>query len=142
MWEFNQIYRNLEGLLTDAEQFAELLLEPLSVVDAAEIQPFAPGDFAVEPHCELPLLGGAVLFEDFSLRIQADSRAASSDGPVVGRRRSPDCCCVSWTSSEARFSWAASRSNACRGGLYALLWAHQSGGFLPTAEVERITALA
>ena len=28
MWEFNRIYRNLEGALTDAAQFADLLLEP------------------------------------------------------------------------------------------------------------------
>ena len=34
MWEFNRIYRNLEGALTDAAQFAELLLEPPAVVDA------------------------------------------------------------------------------------------------------------
>ena len=33
MWEFNRIYRNLEGALTDAAQFAELLLDPPSVVD-------------------------------------------------------------------------------------------------------------
>ena len=28
MWEFNRIYRNLEGAITDAAQFAELLLDP------------------------------------------------------------------------------------------------------------------
>ena len=27
MWEFNRVYRNLEGALTDAAQFADLLLE-------------------------------------------------------------------------------------------------------------------
>ena len=32
MWEFNRIYRNLEGALTDAAQFAELLLDPPAVV--------------------------------------------------------------------------------------------------------------
>ncbi len=31
MWEFNRIYRNLEGALTDAAQFADLLLDPPSV---------------------------------------------------------------------------------------------------------------
>ena len=35
MWEFNRIYRNLEGALTDAAQFAELLLDPPEVTDAA-----------------------------------------------------------------------------------------------------------
>jgi ATP-binding cassette subfamily B protein len=44
MWEFNRIYRNLEGALTDAAQFAELLLEPPVVTDAALPQPFAPRD--------------------------------------------------------------------------------------------------
>ena len=29
MWEFNRIYRNLEGALTDAAQFADLLLDPV-----------------------------------------------------------------------------------------------------------------
>ena len=35
VWEFNRIYRNLEGALTDAAQFTELLLDPPAVVDAA-----------------------------------------------------------------------------------------------------------
>ena len=48
MWEFNRIYRNLEGALTDAAQFAELLLDPPSVADAARPQPFAPRDYGVE----------------------------------------------------------------------------------------------
>ena len=34
MWEFNRIYRNLEGALTDAAQFTELLLDPPVVTDA------------------------------------------------------------------------------------------------------------
>jgi ATP-binding cassette subfamily B protein len=48
MWEFNRIYRNLESALTDAAQFTELLLDPPSVVDAANPQPFRPRDFAIE----------------------------------------------------------------------------------------------
>jgi ATP-binding cassette subfamily B protein len=48
MWEFNRVYRNLEGALTDAAQFAELLLDPPAVVDAPRTSPFAPADFAVE----------------------------------------------------------------------------------------------
>jgi ATP-binding cassette, subfamily B, bacterial len=82
MWEFNRIYRNLEGSLTDAAQFAELLLDPPSVVDAIEIQPFSPGDFAVELRNvsfryspALPLL-----LEDFSLRIEPNSRVG-----LIGR---------------------------------------------------------
>jgi ATP-binding cassette subfamily B protein len=48
MWEFNRMYRNLEGALTDAAQFAELLLDPPSVVDAETIEPFSPANFGVE----------------------------------------------------------------------------------------------
>ena len=48
MWEFNRIYRNLEGALTDAAQFAELLLDPPQVVDAERTQNFAPSDYGVE----------------------------------------------------------------------------------------------
>ncbi len=40
MWEFNRIYRNLESALTDAAQFADLLLDPPVVTDAE--QPEAP----------------------------------------------------------------------------------------------------
>jgi ATP-binding cassette subfamily B protein len=82
MWEFNQIYRNLEGALTDAAQFAELLLEPPSVVDAGEIQPFAPGDFAVEVRGVSFRYSAAqpLLFDDFSLRIEANSKIG-----LVGR---------------------------------------------------------
>ena len=39
MWEFNRIYRNLEGALTDAAQFAELLLDPPSVIDVGSPGP-------------------------------------------------------------------------------------------------------
>jgi ATP-binding cassette, subfamily B, bacterial len=48
MWEFNRIYRTLESALTDAAQFADLLLDPPVVVDAPAPQPFAPADFGLE----------------------------------------------------------------------------------------------
>jgi ATP-binding cassette subfamily B protein len=82
MWEFNRVYRNLEGSLTDAAQFAELLLDPPSVVDPAAPQPFRPRDFGVElrdvdfrysPHQPL-------LLERFSLRIPPGARVG-----LVGR---------------------------------------------------------
>jgi ATP-binding cassette subfamily B protein len=47
MWEFNRIYRNMEAALTDAAQFAELLLEPPSVVDADLPDAFRPSDYGV-----------------------------------------------------------------------------------------------
>jgi ATP-binding cassette, subfamily B, bacterial len=82
MWEFNRIYRNLEGALTDAAQFAELLLDPPSVVDATEIQAFAPSEFAVELRNVSFRYSPAqpLLFEGFSLRIAADSKVG-----LVGR---------------------------------------------------------
>jgi ATP-binding cassette subfamily B protein len=47
MWEFNRIYRNLEGALTDAAQFAELLLEPPVVTDAEQPESFTPRDYGI-----------------------------------------------------------------------------------------------
>ena len=47
MWEFNRVYRNLEGALTDAAQFADLLLEPPTVVDVPQPVSFAPADHSV-----------------------------------------------------------------------------------------------
>ena len=48
VWEFNRIYRELEGALTDAAQFTDLLLDPPAVVDRAPVEVFAPADFSVE----------------------------------------------------------------------------------------------
>ena len=60
MWAFNRIYRNLESSLTDAAQFAELLLDPPAVVDASRTDPFEPAHFGVELRdVSLPLLARA-----------------------------------------------------------------------------------
>jgi ATP-binding cassette, subfamily B, bacterial len=82
MWAFNRIYRNLEGALTDAAQFAELLLEPPSVVDAETTDSFAPAHFGVtltnvsfRYSPRLPYL-----FEDFSLTINPGAKIG-----LVGR---------------------------------------------------------
>ncbi|MBL8136459.1 MAG: ABC transporter ATP-binding protein [Acidobacteria bacterium] len=48
MWEFNRIYRTLESALTDAAQFADLLLDPPVVVDTPAPRRFAPADFGLE----------------------------------------------------------------------------------------------
>lgn len=48
MWEFNRIYRTMEAALTDAAQFAELLLDPPTVVDAQPVETFGPKDVGVE----------------------------------------------------------------------------------------------
>ena len=42
MWDFNHIYRNLESSLAEAAQFTELLLDPPTVLDPAEPEPFRP----------------------------------------------------------------------------------------------------
>ena len=82
MWEFNRIYRNLEGSLTDAAQFAELLLDPPAVTDAAQAQPFVPANYAIElRNVNFRYSAGQVpLFEGFSLRVDQNSRVG-----LVGR---------------------------------------------------------
>jgi ATP-binding cassette subfamily B protein len=82
MWEFNRIYRNLEGALTDAAQFADLLLDPPSVQDVGSPVPFAPRDHAVEVrdisfrHSPAQPL----LFDRFSLTVAAGTKLG-----LVGR---------------------------------------------------------
>ena len=82
MWEFNRIYRNLEGALTDAAQFADLLLDPPAVHDAGSPVPFAPRDHSVEVrdisfrHSPAQPL----LFDRFSLAVAAGTKLG-----LVGR---------------------------------------------------------
>jgi ATP-binding cassette subfamily B protein len=82
MWEFNRIYRNLEGALTDAAQFADLLLDPPSVQDIGSPAPFAPRDYSVEVrdisfrHSPAQPL----LFDRFSLSVGAGTKLG-----LVGR---------------------------------------------------------
>src|SRR5262245_34195278 len=82
MWEFNRVYRNLESSLTDAAQFAELLLDPPTVVDPATPQPFRPRDFGVDLR-DVNFRyspGQPLLLERFSLRIPPGARVG-----LVGR---------------------------------------------------------
>src|SRR5262245_17007847 len=71
MWEFSRIYRNLEGALTEAAQFTELLLDPPTVVDAAETKPFAPAHYGIEMRsvCFRYEPSQPLLFESFSLEV-------------------------------------------------------------------------
>jgi ATP-binding cassette, subfamily B, bacterial len=71
MWEFNRIYRNLEGALTEAAQFTELLLDPPAVVDAAEAKPFTPAHYGIEISkvCFRYSPSQPLLFEEFSLEV-------------------------------------------------------------------------
>ena len=82
MWEFNRIYRNLEGALTDAAQFAELLLDPPAVADPPAPEPFAPVDSSVELRAiDFRYAAAApLLFARFSLRIDPGVKLG-----VVGR---------------------------------------------------------
>jgi ATP-binding cassette subfamily B protein len=82
MWEFNRIYRNLEGALTDAAQFTDLLLDPPTVQDVESPAPFAPRDHGVEMRDigfrhspSQPLL-----FDRFSLSVPAGTKLG-----LVGR---------------------------------------------------------
>ncbi|MEZ5294073.1 MAG: ABC transporter ATP-binding protein [Vicinamibacterales bacterium] len=75
MWEFNRIYRVLESALTDAAQFAELLLDPPAVQDAPDATPFTPRDYGVALR-DLTFAYGAGprLFDGLSLTIAPGTR--------------------------------------------------------------------
>ena len=82
MWEFNRIYRNLEGALTDAAQFAELLLDPPSVIDATDPHTLEPAHCSVELR-EVSFRYSAsqpLLFDRLSLHIPAGGKVG-----LVGR---------------------------------------------------------
>src|SRR5262249_44777912 len=70
------------GALTDAAQFAELLLDPPTVVDATDTQPFVPADHSIEfrniSFRYAPVQ--ALLFENFSLRVEPGRKVG-----LVGR---------------------------------------------------------
>jgi len=81
LFEFNQTYRLLETALTDAAQFAELLLDPSAVLDVAVPEPLAPADSSVtfrDLHFAYP--GAAPLFDGLTLRVEAGERVG-----LVGR---------------------------------------------------------
>jgi ATP-binding cassette, subfamily B, bacterial len=82
MWEFNRIYRNLEGALTDAAQFADLLLDPPSVQDVGSPVPFAPLGHSVEVRDVSFRHSPAqpLLFDRFSLAVAAGTKLG-----LVGR---------------------------------------------------------
>ena len=82
MWEFNRVYRNLEGALTDAAQFADLLLDPPSVTDVGSPVPFAPLDYSVEMR-DISFRHSpaqSLLFDRFSLTVPAGTKLG-----LVGR---------------------------------------------------------
>ncbi|ACU37578.1 ABC transporter ATP-binding protein [Actinosynnema mirum] len=81
MFEFNHVYRRLEGSLTEAAQFTELLLDEPTVVDAAEPEPTPTGDSRVSfDGVAFAHPGAPPLFTGLDLDIPAGTRVG-----LVGR---------------------------------------------------------
>ncbi|TMR08204.1 ABC transporter ATP-binding protein [Nonomuraea turkmeniaca] len=81
MFEFNQIYRRMESVLTEAAQFTELLLVPATVVDPADPQPLRPADAGVRfERVTFGHAGGPPLFDDLDLDIPSGTKIG-----LVGR---------------------------------------------------------
>ncbi|GIH28522.1 ABC transporter ATP-binding protein [Acrocarpospora phusangensis] len=81
MFEFNQIYRRMESLLTEAAQFTELLLTPPGVTDPDEPQPLRPADAGVRfERVAFAHAGNPLLFERLDLDIPAGTKIG-----LVGR---------------------------------------------------------
>ncbi|MEU6726974.1 ABC transporter ATP-binding protein [Nonomuraea wenchangensis] len=75
MFEFNQIYRRVESVLTEAAQFTELLLDPPTVVDPPEPQPLRPADASVRfEHVRFGYADGDPLFTDLDLDIPSGTK--------------------------------------------------------------------
>ncbi len=81
MFEFNQIYRRLESSLTEAAQFAELLLTPPTVVDPIAPEPLRPkaGDVRLE-RVTFAHAGGLPLFSGLDLTVPSGTKVG-----LVGR---------------------------------------------------------
>ncbi|MFG6196092.1 ABC transporter ATP-binding protein [Nonomuraea sp. JJY05] len=75
MFEFNQIYRRIESVLTEAAQFTELLLVPPTVLDPADPQPLRPADSSVRfERVRFAHDGAAPLFEGLDLDIPSGTK--------------------------------------------------------------------
>ncbi|WP_214109176.1 ABC transporter ATP-binding protein [Acrocarpospora catenulata] len=81
MFEFNQIYRRMESVLTEAAQFTELLLTPPAVVDPDNPQPLRPADAGVRfEGVRFAHAGNPLLFDRLDLDIPAGTKIG-----LVGR---------------------------------------------------------
>ena len=74
LFDFNQIYRQLERTLTEAAQFAELLLDPPTVLDPESPEPVAQA-------------GASVVMERVRFTHAGDARAAVRRARPAHRRR-------------------------------------------------------
>ena len=82
VWQFNDIYRNIESALSEAAQFGDVLLDEPTVLDPVAPIALAPVDSSVEFRSVRFAHGrsGDALFDDFDLRIEAGERVG-----LVGR---------------------------------------------------------
>ncbi|GAA0999979.1 ABC transporter ATP-binding protein [Acrocarpospora macrocephala] len=81
MFEFNQIYRRMESVLTEAAQFTELLLTPPDVTDPDNPQPLRPADAGVRfERVTFAHAGNPLLFDHLDLDIPAGTKIG-----LVGR---------------------------------------------------------
>jgi len=81
MFQFNQIYRNLESSLTEAAQFTELLLTPATVTDPDEPEPLRHGPVDVRfEGVGFTHAGGLPLFTGLDLNVPSGTRIG-----LVGR---------------------------------------------------------
>ena len=81
MFEFNQIYRQVESALTEAAQFTELLLDPPIVLDLKHPEPLRVKDSQVRfENVVFAHDGGEPLFDGLDLDIPAGTRIG-----LVGR---------------------------------------------------------
>jgi len=81
MFQFNQIYRNLESSLTEAAQFTELLLTPVTVTDPDEPEPLRHGRSDVRfEGVGFTYAGGRSLFTGLDLDVPGGTRIG-----LVGR---------------------------------------------------------
>ncbi|MEU6713894.1 ABC transporter ATP-binding protein [Nonomuraea sp. NPDC046802] len=81
MFEFNQIYRRLESVLTEAGQFTELLLVPPTVLDPPDPQPLRPTDAGVRfERVRFAHSAGPPLFDTLDLDIASGTKIG-----LVGR---------------------------------------------------------
>ncbi|WP_432867468.1 ABC transporter ATP-binding protein [Microbispora rosea] len=75
MFEFNQIYRRIESVLTEAAQFTELLLVPPTVVDPVDPQPLRRVDASVRfERVRFAHGGGPLLFDGLDLDIPSGAK--------------------------------------------------------------------
>ena len=81
MFQFNQIYRQLESSLTEAAQFTELLLTPATVTDPADPEPLRRGSSDVRfERVGFTHAGGRLLFDGLDLDVPSGTRIG-----LVGR---------------------------------------------------------